>query len=85
MLKRIGALLKIIAPLSDPPLEKMHGLKTWSPPGIEPGSMALNAIALTARPRRPIAASADPSSISRRTNLSTLLCVFLFGAGSYEQ
>ena len=30
----------------------MHGLKNWSPPGIEPGSMALNAIALTARPRR---------------------------------
>ena len=50
MIKRIGALLKIIAPLSDPPSEKMHRLKNWSPPGIERGSMALNAIALTARP-----------------------------------
>ena len=39
-LKRIGALLKIIAPPSDPPSEKMHGLKNWSPPGMEPGSMA---------------------------------------------
>ena len=29
--------------------KKMHGLKNWSPPGIEPGSMAL----ITARPRRP--------------------------------
>ena len=27
LLKRIGALLKIIAPLSDPPSEKMHRLK----------------------------------------------------------
>ena len=53
MLKRIGAFLKIISPLSDPPLEKNHGLKYWSPPGIEPGSMAWNAIALTARPWRP--------------------------------
>ena len=44
MLKRIGALLKIIAPLSDPPSEKMHRLKYWSPPGIEPRSMAWNAI-----------------------------------------
>ena len=50
ILKRIGALLKIIAPLSDPPSEKVHMLINWSPPGIEPGSiMAWNAIALTAR------------------------------------
>ena len=34
--KRIGALLKIIAPLSDPPSEKVHMLKNWSPPGYEP-------------------------------------------------
>ena len=50
MLKRIRALLKIIAPLSDPPSEKVHRLKNWSPPGIERGSMAFHAIALTARP-----------------------------------
>ena len=40
--------LLLILPLS----EIVHGLKNWSPPGIEPGSMALNAIALTARPWR---------------------------------
>ena len=45
MLMRIGALLKMIAPLSDPPSEKKHRLKNWSPPGIEPGFMAWNAIA----------------------------------------
>ena len=50
IIKRIGALLKIFAPLSDPPSEKVHRLKNWSPPGIEPGSMAWNAIALTIRP-----------------------------------
>ena len=45
---------KFIIPLTDPPFwkKKVHGLKNWSPPGIEPGSLAWNAIALTARPRR---------------------------------
>ena len=41
-------------------LEKVHGLKNWSPPGIEPGSMALNAIALTARPQRPVSSYGRP-------------------------
>ena len=32
---------KIIVPPTDPPSEKkMHWLKNWSPPGIEPWSMA---------------------------------------------
>ena len=53
IIKRIGALLKIIAPLSDPPSEKVDKLKNLSSPGIEPGSMAWNAIALATRPRRP--------------------------------
>ena len=47
MLKRIGALLKILLLILFLILhwKKMHGLKNWSLPGIEPGSMALNAIA----------------------------------------
>ena len=52
---------KFIIPLTDPPFwKKVHGLKNWSPPGIEPGSLAWNAIALTARPRRPHSSFGGP-------------------------
>ena len=70
---------KFIIPLTDPPFwKKVHGLKNWSPPGIEPGSLAWNAIALPLGHGDLIKVLADPHSTTQWINFPTLLCVFHF-------